>query len=920
MEKDVIKQIQEEIKTQRKIRGFWDGYCNLQKVVSGDIWESPTRYVYELLQNAEDEKATEFRIYVSRKRAKIIHNGETFSPEDVRNLCYATSKKDPSKSIGYLGVGFRSVFPATDKPEIYSGDYTFRFNREQCMEEFREPNLYYFYPFWIEEPTEKVDPKKTTFILPFREKERKERFEDTIEQIEKLGIQSLLFLRHIKSIRIQNEEENKEKVCYRTILEEFKPLPANEDIKVGKLQLVEGSIATRFLIFRGRFQVPNKVRNDEETSRAKRSNIKDREVSIAFQLDEQDNLKPTKGYLCSFFPLMERKNNFSVHADFIVQAGRIALRDTIWNRWLMEKAKEVALASYAYFQNNPSVEKWAEQFPSVFERREEVGEIYEDIFEKTLQEKTKNPMVKDMEGNRIPLDKAIKITEETDELVKRGFVKSSDLTPVFEKEVHLIRKDYPTGGRSVRELKMDDLNNEKFIEKKIREGKGMDFLRVFYPLYKKAMENRYSHYARDQQSQLIKSELGKLLVLDRGKNIRKQEEVWGEPDLKVFEELKGKGFNLDSILSQFNLVEQTLWKQCKDYLPAIKEISDKKIVEEGVLPKLKVTSALPSKKDVIHWAFLLKSYNIFPEEEIWVIDTESKVKSSKEVFLADQYDPPYKWQEFEFPEMNFLSEEYLELDKDPKGWKDFFKSTSLKGYWEEDYRNYIKENIFSLVKEEDAKKSSKNQLIQYTRAIKEYSLDFEESIYVVTKDNEILLSNSTYFPSQYSPKENWENQNIIPLKFLTPDYIGKEEDAIRWKEFFKKAGVREEGGSSEMINDFGRALTRKKFEKDNYHVNPYGGPCDLQAKKEDATIYIEVKTTTRGEVSETRLSTSQTKFAHEKKGFYYLVNIINVPNAPLFYLLKNPVNCKGATLETVIPKSSIDGYSEKIDVSSLIRE
>ena len=94
---------------------------NLQKLASGDIWESSTRYIYELLQNAEDAKASEIKIYISKKRVKIIHNSRhPFKDNDVKNVCYATSEKDPNETIGYLGVGFRSVFTVTDKPEIYS--------------------------------------------------------------------------------------------------------------------------------------------------------------------------------------------------------------------------------------------------------------------------------------------------------------------------------------------------------------------------------------------------------------------------------------------------------------------------------------------------------------------------------------------------------------------------------------------------------------------------------------------------------------------------------------------------------------------------------------------------------------------------------------------------------------------------------
>ncbi len=913
--KDLIIQIQNEIKQQREIGGFWGGYCNLQKVISGDIWEGSTRYVYELLQNAEDEKATESRIYVSKKRAKIVHNGEPFTSEDIRNLCYAASKKDPNESIGYLGVGFRSVFPITDKPEIYSGHYSFRFDKEECMKEFGESSLYYFYPHWIEQPTEIVGPQKTTIILPFKTEEN---FHMTTEQLEKLGPDSLLFLRHIESIIIRNEENNESRVCNITPLEDFSSLPNNKDIKVGKLQLVDGNVATRFLVFRGTFQVPDEIRQDEETIRAKRENIKEREVSIAFQLDEQDTLRPIKGYMCSFFPLMERKVNFLVHADFIVQAGRIALRDTKWNKWMMKKAKEVAVASYTYFQNNPSEPKWTEQFPSVFEKREEVGEIYEEVFEKPLQEETSNPIVTCIEGKRIPLDEAIKITEETDELVKKGFVKCSALKAIFEKEVHLITKDYPTGGRVVKELKIDDFNSNTSINKKIKEGKGIDFLNVFYPQYKKAMERRYSHYAGQQRSEFVKSALGELLVIDREMNVRKQNEIWGEPDLKEFDELIDKGFDVDRIFSQFNLVNQILWKQCKEYLPSVKEISSHTIVKEGILPKLKVTSVCPSKKDIIAWTFLLKSYDILPEEEIWIVDAEDQIRSSKEVLLSDEYDPIHRWQKYGFPNMNFLSKEYLDIDKDSDGWKEFFGKTSMKGYDDSDYKEYVEDNIFSILKDETAKSLSNSQIVEYTRAMKECDSIPRDPIFVVTRESKKQKSDcELYFPSQYSPKENWEHQNTIPLEFISSEYISEGNDITKWKEFFKAIGVKEES-CPEMTAEFGKAIIRRKFEQDGYEVNPYGGPCDLIAEKDSKILYIEVKARSNGNVSAVNFDSPRTKFAQEKGEYYYLAYVINIPDAPLIYLLENPATREGITFEMHIPDSIIENYSEKIDAGRLI--
>lgn len=914
--KDLIIQIQGEVKKQREIGGLWEGYCNLQKLASGDIWESSTRFIYELLQNAEDAKAREFKVNISKNRIKITHDGNSFTQDDVRNVCYAVSKKDPNETIGYLGVGFRSVFTATDKPEIYSGKYKFRFDREECLREFGDDSHFYFYPYWIEQPTEEIDLEKTTFILPFKSEEF---YDKSIEQLEKLGAHSLLFLRNIRKISIHDEESNTTRICNITCIEDFRQI--NEHIRVGKFLLVEGETAMRFLVFRGTFEVPEEIREDEETKRAKRDEIKTREVSIAIRLDEQDNLKPIDGYICSFFPIKKRKINFLVHADFIVQAGRVALLENEWNKWLMEKARGVAEASYRYFQENPDESKWIEQSPLIFEPREEIGDIYDDIFEKPLFEATKNPIVVCIEGNKVPLDKAIKITDETDELIKRGFLQCTDLELIFEEERHLIRKDYPTGGRTVRELKVDDLNSEQFIKKKIEEERGKEFLIEFYPLYKKAMEKRYSHYRRELQEEHVKSALGSLLVINRDGEVKEQENVWSEPDMEIFKELRSKGLdvNVEDILSEYDLIDKELWEKSKEFLPKVEKITKDMIIKKCILPKLKTSSEKPSKENILSWTYLLKSYDTYPDEEIWVVDGEGEIRKSGEVFLCDKCEPSYCWQNLNLPDIHFLSDEYLNLDNDPEGWKDFFEETSMKGYKEWEYEKYVENTILPILNDEEkVRKLEPSEIINYTRAMMECEFIPDESIFVITKDGSIESSDADiYLPSQYSPKQNWENQGIINIKFVSPNYIG-DDDINKWKEFFKEIGVKEEA-PAEMIEEFGKTIMRKKFEKDGYRVEPYGGKGgDLKAIKGNEELYIEVRSRSSGDIDDEYLDSEKAKFAEQQRKKYVLARVINIPNSPYIHLLKNPMSCEGITLEMRIPKDVIVKYSEKIDAKNLI--
>lgn len=923
---NIINQIQQEIEQQREIGGLWEGYCNLQKLASGDIWESSTRYIYELLQNAEDAEATEFKIYISKERVKIVHNGKPFTRDDVRNICYAVSKKDPNETIGYLGVGFRSVFTVTDKPEIYSGEYRFRFDREECMRKFGDPSLFYFYPFWIEQPTEHVDLNKTTFILPFKSEEY---FDRSVEQLKELGVLSLLFLRNIKNISIYDETNNTTRT-FKIFPEDLKPLPNYEkileeirdnvikEIKIGKFSLIEGEKASRFLVFRGTFKVPDDVRNDEETKRAKREKIKTREISIAIALDKDNNLEPTTGYICSFFPIQERKINFLVHADFIVQAGRVALLDNKWNRWMIEKARKLAEACYHYFQENPEEIKWIEQSLTIFEKREDISEKYDDIFEKPLFDATRNPIVICIKGEKIPLENAVKITEETEELVKRGFIKCSDLKIIYGEERHLIKKDYPTGGRNVKELSIDDINNENFIKTKIEEGKGVEFL-LFYSVYKKAMERKYRNFS-ELREKFIKSDLRRLLVIDRSGNVKTQNEVYIEPDLKIFDELKEKGINVnkEQILSEFNLINKELWNRAKDYLPEVNKITEEMIVKKCVLPRIKTTSEKPSEEDLLSWTYLLKCHGSNPDEEIWVIDDKGTIRKSSEVFLSDKYNPIYCLQKYNPPNINFISEKYLELDNDHEGWKNFFRNTLMKGYNRFDYKDYIKNTIIPiLTNEEKIKDLDTSEIINYTRVMVECKFEPEEPIFVVLKNGEKEKSDSEiYFPAEYSPKQNWEKQSIISLKFVSPEYI--ENDANTWKEFFKKVGVKEKA-SQEMIEEFGKALVRKKFELDGYKIEFYGGVADLKATKDNETYFIEVKSTSSGEVADQRLDSEKAKFAQEKGDNFYLAKVIHIPESPVIYLLKNPANCDGITFEMNIPKHVIENYAEKVDARNLIR-
>ena len=93
------------------------------------------RYPFELLQNANDaagdQNASGRRVrFVLTSTALIVADeGGGFGESQIRAICgLGRSSKDPRKSIGYKGLGFKSVGEITDRPQILSEKAQFCFN------------------------------------------------------------------------------------------------------------------------------------------------------------------------------------------------------------------------------------------------------------------------------------------------------------------------------------------------------------------------------------------------------------------------------------------------------------------------------------------------------------------------------------------------------------------------------------------------------------------------------------------------------------------------------------------------------------------------------------------------------------------------------------------------------------------------
>lgn len=157
-----------------------------------DRYDDRTHFIFELLQNAEDALGRRLEQQVSRgidfqltdQALRLSHFGKLFDIKDVEAVCgIAMSTKDLT-AIGRFGIGFKSVYTFTDRPEIHSGDEDF------AIESFVLP---------VQSSLHTRNPDETIILLPFKNGDRSA-YEDVSNGLKRLGASTLLFLRNIEEI------------------------------------------------------------------------------------------------------------------------------------------------------------------------------------------------------------------------------------------------------------------------------------------------------------------------------------------------------------------------------------------------------------------------------------------------------------------------------------------------------------------------------------------------------------------------------------------------------------------------------------------------------------------------------------------------------------------------------------------------
>ena len=181
---------QEDSKTFSKSsnRGLW-------KTIIEQYPES-AHFIYELLQNANDAKATYVEIVISNEGLIFKHNGAvqfSVTPLDAKPVGHINSitsigdsSKDGMNTIGKFGIGFKSVFTYTNLPEIYDDKFWFRIDN-------------YIVPSLLAKDHPMRKKGETLFWLPFKPGEEDRCYKEVTKKIQTLD-SPILFLDSLRSV------------------------------------------------------------------------------------------------------------------------------------------------------------------------------------------------------------------------------------------------------------------------------------------------------------------------------------------------------------------------------------------------------------------------------------------------------------------------------------------------------------------------------------------------------------------------------------------------------------------------------------------------------------------------------------------------------------------------------------------------
>lgn len=259
-----------------------------------------SRSIIELTQNADDAGARRIAIVRDSHLLMVANDGRCFTEGDLEALCRsAASTKVRGQTIGYRGIGFKSVASFAETVHLITGDIRLTFSRTRTQATLpavkRVPLVRVPHPLtdaeWstFEHPACKLleDGYRTIFAFTSARPERLD------NELISLDPSVVLFLRSLEHVEVRSQQEFRRISCSRQTV--------STSPRVVDAHLVDGDTQTRWRIFEGQ------------------------DIALAFSLQDDciTRLDERESVVHAFLPTHEATGfGFKVQGDFSTDPSR----------------------------------------------------------------------------------------------------------------------------------------------------------------------------------------------------------------------------------------------------------------------------------------------------------------------------------------------------------------------------------------------------------------------------------------------------------------------------------------------------------------------------------------------------------------------------------------------------------------------
>ena len=306
-------------------------FNNFQKTIFDEVTGAQHTYIYELLQNANDYpydgEKVKVNFILTDNYLFFTHTG---APFNLRNVVGITSinqgeKKKNVDTIGYKGIGFKTVFVNNEYVYLRSADWSFRFDKKYSEIQFSGECPWALMPVPTSETEldsevksvlKSLDPDmRVQFALRHKHDARR-----NLPQLKKVfdDNQILLFIPHVGSVNVIAKGYNK---CVSKDEEAWIVTDYSYPIPHELRKWVTDNIDNGN-------KVPEKFKDIAKVR-----------ISFAVQRGEGYILPVEDARVYNYLPTELRLGfGFLINADFIPNGSRSGLHDVEWNNHIMQQA------------------------------------------------------------------------------------------------------------------------------------------------------------------------------------------------------------------------------------------------------------------------------------------------------------------------------------------------------------------------------------------------------------------------------------------------------------------------------------------------------------------------------------------------------------------------------------------------------